>query len=72
MNEREKIGQRIEELRKKKGLSQKELAEKTGIPQSNISRIESGTHSLGVDLLAKISLALDCEIKIEPLSKRRS
>ena len=34
---------RIKELRMERGLSQRALAEKTGIKQANISRWESGT-----------------------------
>ena len=39
-------------------MTQKELAEKTGIRQSNISRIESGASSPTVDTLARIAAGL--------------
>ena len=39
-------------------MTQKELAEKTGIRQSNISRIESGAGSPTVDMLARIAAGL--------------
>ncbi len=39
---------RIRELRREQGLTQVQLAERCGMPQSTISRIESGTTS-GVD-----------------------
>ena len=39
-------------------MTQKELAEKTGIRQSNISRIENGTSSPTVDTLARIAAGM--------------
>lgn len=46
-------------------MTQKELAEKTGIRQSNISRIESGAGSPTVDMLARIAAGLGKKLKIE-------
>lgn len=46
-------------------MTQAELAEKTGIRQSNISRIESGTSSPTVDTLARIAAGLGKKLKIE-------
>jgi len=48
-------------LRIEKGLSQKELAEKIGIKQSAISRLENGDYNPSVELLSKIAEALDKE-----------
>lgn len=39
------IGERIRYYRKKAGLSQEEVAEKIGLTQKHISRIEGGYHS---------------------------
>ena len=58
MNDRERIGKRIAEIRKSKGLSQAKLAELTDIAPGNIARIETGRYSTGVDLLSKIADAL--------------
>lgn len=58
MNERERIGKRIAEIRKSKGLSQAKLAELTNMAPGNIARIELGKYSTGIDILAKISDAL--------------
>lgn len=55
MNNREYIGKRIAQLRKERGLSQLQLAELTGLKQSNIARIESGKYSTGLDILQKIA-----------------
>lgn len=46
-------------------MTQKELAEKTGIRQSNISRIENGTSSPTVDTLARIAAGMGKQLKIE-------
>ncbi len=46
-------------------MTQKELAEKTGIRQSNISRIESGTSSPTIDTLSRIAAGLGKKLVIE-------
>lgn len=58
MNDRERIGKRIAEIRKSKGVSQAKLSELTGIAPGNIARIETGRYSTGIDLLSKIADAL--------------
>ncbi len=55
----------IIEARIETGMTQKELAEKTGIRQSNISRIESGACSPTVDTLSRIAAGLGKTLKIE-------
>jgi transcriptional regulator with XRE-family HTH domain len=62
MNERERIGLVIAKLRKEKGYSQQELAELAHITQSNLTRIENGKYSPGLDVLAKIATAMDKKI----------
>ena len=61
---REEIGRKIAAIRKKKGLSLRQLAELTGLNHSNIGKIELGKYSVGVDILGKICDALGCELKI--------
>ena len=46
-------------------MTQKELAEKTGIRQSNLSRIENGTCSPTVETLSRIAAGLGKQLKIE-------
>lgn len=58
MNDRERIGKRIAQIRMEAGISQYKLAEITGIAPGNIARIELGKYSTGVDLLSKIGDAL--------------
>ena len=46
-------------------MTQNELAEKTGIRQSNISRIENGSASPTIDTLARIAAGLGKQLKID-------
>lgn len=62
--ERIRVGQRIKELREEAGLTQEQLAEKTGLQKPNISRIESGKYSTGQDILSKIAHALGKSLDI--------
>ena len=59
-NTREDFGKKIEEARIIKRLTQKELADKAGVQQNTISRIENGRFNPGLDILLKIGDAL-CE-----------
>lgn len=59
---RRQIGKRISELREQRGLSQRQLAEAAGLNQQNLSRIELGKYSTGIDILVNIAEALNCEI----------
>lgn len=61
---RESIGKQIAAIRKKRGLSLRQLAELTGLNHSNIGKIELGKYSVGIDILGKICDALGCELKI--------
>ena len=57
--------EQIVKKRLKKGLTQKQLAQKIGTKQSAIARLESGNANLSIDFLVKIAKALDSEVKIE-------
>lgn len=60
--ERQRIGRRIAELRRKGGLSQTALAELCGMRQSHIARIETGKISVGLDTLTAIADALGARL----------
>ena len=47
------------------GMTQKELSEKTGIRQFNLSRIENGTSSPTVATLARIAAGMGKRLKVE-------
>ena len=61
-NERKRIGEKIAEIRKQKGLSQSDLAVLTNMQQGNIARIEKGQYSTGTDILSKIAFSLDVTV----------
>ena len=60
------IAASIRQARKDKGLTQRELGERVGLPQSHISKIESGAVDLQVSSLAEIARALDLEVRLLP------
>ena len=49
------ISELVQIARKETGLSQKQLSEKTGIPQANISKIENGHYIPSIDILKRIA-----------------
>lgn len=53
------------EARIKKGLTQKELAQKIGTKQSAIARVESGNANPSIDFIEKITMAMGCELKVQ-------
>ena len=54
-----KMGMRIRQVRKAKGWSQNELAEKCGISMSFLGHIERGTRIMSMETFANICMALD-------------
>lgn len=52
---------RLREVRLEAGLTQVQLAEKTGIDQSDVSRIESKATGISLDVLDRLCRALKCE-----------
>jgi transcriptional regulator with XRE-family HTH domain len=51
--------------RKELDITQEELAQKAGIPQSNIARLESGEHNLKLSTLIQIAEALESKLEIQ-------
>src|SRR5487761_106399 len=52
------VSGRIKTLRKEKGLTQEALAQRAGLPQSHVSKLENGRHSPSSVTLEKIAKAL--------------
>ena len=50
----ELVGRKIRQLRRQRKLTQVELAEKIGIHQSDLSRMEQGEYKVGLDTLLRI------------------
>lgn len=65
MNHRERIGQRIAELRKQRGLTVMQLANQCGVTRQNIYKIEDGKYNVSIDILTKVATALDAELIIQ-------
>lgn len=63
------IAYEILQLRKKKGISQSELARRIGTSQSNIARMEAGEQNLTTDTLQKIAEAFNRNLKVEFVGK---
>lgn len=64
MEHRVRIGQQIAELRKKRGLTLKQLAEISGITFQNITKIEHGRYNVSIDILKKLCDALGVRFEI--------
>lgn len=64
VKKRQDIVAQLTQARLEKGMTQAELAELIGTQRSNICRIESGAQNLSLDLLLKISNALDKDVSV--------
>lgn len=62
--ERQRIGQDIAQLRKEKGMTQQDLADRVEMQRAHIARIETGKYSVGLDTLAAIAQAFGKRIEI--------
>lgn len=62
----EEIAVSLREARIAKALTQKELGQRVGLPQSHISKIEKGAVDLKLSSLVEIARALDLEITLVP------
>ncbi|SIS60138.1 helix-turn-helix domain-containing protein [Belliella pelovolcani] len=58
MDIKEKFGNRLKALRKEKGLSQEELALKSGLNRPYISGIEQGKRNVSLEVMEKLAEAL--------------
>lgn len=58
----EKIGQLISQIRQDRGLTQSEFAKQLGTSQSAVNRIEKGNQNMSLEMLARISDALDKQL----------
>ncbi len=65
-DERVRIGRKIRELRERKRMEARDLALLTGIDAANLSRIEQGKYSTGVDILSRICVILDAHLDLIP------
>ena len=69
-DERERIGARIKSLRMERRMDAQDVAQLADIDASNLSRIEKGKYSAGLDILCRIAAAMDCYVDIVPNNNR--
>ena len=62
----DQILKNLKRARKSKGLSQRELSTRSGVPQGHISKIENGAVDLRVSSLVALARALDLELELVP------
>ena len=62
----EHIASTLKAAREHKGLSQRELSAKSGLPQGHISKIENGAVDLRVSSLVALARVLDLELTLIP------
>ena len=61
----------IVNARTSQNLTQKELAERTGINQADISKLENGTRNPSINLLKRLADGMDMMLKIEFVPKQK-
>ena len=59
------VVQAIIDARKNAGLTQKELSERTGIAQGNISKLENGNANPSIRTLQRLAAAMGMTLKVE-------
>lgn len=62
----EYIASTLKTARENKGLSQRELGARSGVPQGHISKIENGAVDLRVSSLVALARILDLELTLVP------
>ena len=58
-----RVGLRLKSLRIDRGMSQKDLAEKSGVSLNAIARYETGDISMGLDKAYDLTTAMGCSIE---------
>ena len=59
MNIKERIGQRIRQIREQKKMTQKDLSDLSDLDRSYIASVENGQRNISIVNLEKIAIALD-------------
>lgn len=63
-NDRARIGARIKQIREERGIEARDLARLSGVDPGNLSRIENGKYSVGLDILSKIASTLGKKVDL--------
>lgn len=62
----------LAEARRKQNLTQQELSERSGIAQTEISRIEKGTRNPSIKVLQKLAKGMDMYLQVRFIPKEDS
>lgn len=65
------IIQAMIDTRKQQDLTQKELSQRTGITQADISRIENGTRNPSLEMLKRLAKGMEMKLKLELIPDKR-
>ena len=68
-NTRQSVIEQYVQCRKMQGITQAELARRTGIPRSNITSFESGNYNPSLELLVRIAAALGMSLQMRLTEK---
>lgn len=60
----QRYGLEIKFARLRAGLTQQQIADRVGCPQSTIARLEKAGHDASVGFVAEVAEALGCELRI--------
>ena len=61
----DRMGRHLAKLRQDAGLTQEQLADVTGIHQTNISKLESGTANPSLRTLKRLAAGMGMRLKLE-------
>lgn len=67
--QRRKLGIELNMARQKAGYSVRELGRICGITYQNINKIENGRYNASVDIISRITNALDYELSVKPVTE---
>lgn len=59
------LAELVAAYRRQHGLSQRELAERLGMKQPHVARLEAGLHTPSVDTLVRVARALDASLRVD-------
>jgi transcriptional regulator with XRE-family HTH domain len=67
-----RLARQVFDFRKAAGLTQRQLAAKSGVQQADISRIEAGDANPTLATIAALAYALGAELALEPSRPRKA
>lgn len=66
---RQSVIEQYVRYRKLQGMTQADLAKRTGIPRTNITRFESGNYNPSLEMLVRIATALGMTLQVQLIEK---